>query len=57
MEEIKYMPQGTCNGKKTAHSRALERLEAEHREGEMRATLAFVLGLLIGAAITALALI
>ena len=57
MEDIKYMPQGTVNGHKTARRRYIERLEAERKSGQIMGTFMLIVGILIGAGVMALALV
>lgn len=52
METIKYMPQGKCNGHKTARRRYMERLDAERHFGRIMSGMTLVIGALIGALIT-----
>lgn len=57
MEHIEYMPQGKCNGHKTARLRYIERLEAERKSGQIMGTFMLIVGILIGAGVMALALV
>lgn len=57
MEEIKYMAQGKCHGRKTARVRYMERLDAERKSGQIMGTFMLIVGILIGAGVMVLALV
>lgn len=51
-ERVKYMAQGTVNGRKTRRVRHMEEVEAEKRYGRIMATLTLLGGILIGVFVT-----
>lgn len=52
IEEIKYMPQGTVNGRRTARARHIEALDQERRIGRVWSIITLIIGAVIGSGIT-----